>query len=159
MESSYKTNTDATRRYLTIQEDGAYSFHRFYMGITKISIKPADVGVGYKATFVASDHVKAHLSAGNAYGYSMWLEGGAKLRKGLSADTLVGTKEVTLRISKFLSTGLSAEENSARAETPIYASVYVRLKDGTVVETDSVCYTFREMTEKANESYESFSIQ
>ena len=157
VESSYKTNTDATRRYLTIQQNGAYSFHRFYMGITKISIKPSDVGVGYKATFVASDYVKEHLSAGNAYGYSMWVEGGDKLRKGLSPDTLVGTKEVTLRISKFLSTTLSAEENSARAETPIYASAYVRLKDGTVVESTPVCYTFRQMTEYANQSYESFS--
>lgn len=157
VETSYKVSTDAIRRYLTIQEDGGYSFHRFYMGITKLSIKPANVGVGYKATFVASDYVKEHLSSGNAYGYSMWLEGSAKLRKGLSPDTLVGTKEVTLRINNFLNTTLSAAENSARAEIPIYASVYVRLKDGTVVETEPVSYTFRDMTEKANENYGSFS--
>ena len=157
IETSYKTETGAVKRYLTINENGVYSFHRFYMGITKISIKPSNVGVGYKATFVASDFVKQHLSAGNAYGYAMWLEGGGKLRRGLSVDTLAGTKELTLRVNNFLSTAKSSEENAARAETPICASAYIRLKDGTVVETDPVCYSFRDMAELANQGYASYS--
>ncbi len=157
VEASYKVSAGAVKRYLTIKEDGSYSFHRFYMGITKISLKPSSVGVGYKATFVGSDYLEQYLSAGNAFGYSMWLEGGSKIRRGLASESFGGSQELTLRIDNFLQTTLSAEENAARADTPIYASAYVRLKDGTIVETDPVCYSFHQMAELANASYKNYS--
>ena len=153
----FKTETGSIKRYMTINENGVYSFHRFYMGITKISIKPATVGVGYKATFVGSEYLKQHVSGINAFGYSLWLDEGNKISRAKPADQLIGTQEVTLRINNFLSTEKSAEENEARANTPIYASAFVRLKDGTVVESTPVCYTFREMAELANRNYASYS--
>lgn len=157
VEASYKTNAGAIKRYLTVEENGSYSFHRFYMAITKISIKPSSVGVGYKATFVGSEYLEQHLSTANAFGYAMWLEGGSKVRRGLTADNFSGSQELTLRINNFLKTSLSAEENATRSNMPIYASAYVRLNDGTVVETDPVCYSFKEMAELANTSYSKFS--
>ena len=157
VDASYKSDTGAVKRYLTVNENGVYSFHRFYMGITKISIKPSTVGVGYKATFVGSDYLKQHLSSGNAFGYSMWLEGGSKVRRGMTAESFSGTQELTLRVNNFLSTEKTTEENETRANTPLYASAYVRLKDGTVVETEPVCYSFRQMAELANQSYASYS--
>ncbi len=145
------------RRYLTVQDETGYSFHRFYMAITKASVAPATVGVGYKARFVGSEYVEQYLSTSTAFGYTMWLEGGQKMMRGLAADRFGGAQELTLRINKFLSTSVTTAENSKRAETPVYASVYVRLADGTLIETEPVCYTFRDMLEAANANYSSYT--
>ena len=145
------------RRYLTVQEETGYSFHRFYMAITKASIRPSDVGVGYKATFVGSEYVEQHLSTTTAFGYTMWLEGGEKIMRGMPAEKFGGSRELTLRINKFLSTAVTTTENAKRAETPVCASVYVRLADGTVIETEPVRYTFRDMLEAANANYSNYS--
>ena len=145
------------RRYMTVQEENGYSFHRFYMGITKASIAPTTVGVGYKAQFVGSEYAEKYLSTTTAFGYTMWLEGGSKVMRGHAADKFGGNQELTLRINKFLSTGLSTADNSKRAETPVYASVYVRLADGTLIESEPVCYTFRDMLEAANANYSSYN--
>lgn len=145
------------RRYLTVQDETGYSFHRFYMAITKASISPSAVGVGYKATFVGSEYVEQYLSSATAFGYSMWLEGGQKIIRGHAAEKFGGNQELTLRINKFLGTSLTTAENSQRAETPVYASVYVRLADGTLIETEPVCYTFRDMLEAANLQYAGYT--
>ena len=158
--ASFKTTeaqAGAIRRYLTVQDENGYSFHRFYMAITKASVAPSTVGVGYKATFVGSEYVEQYLSTTTAFGYTMWLSEDNKLMRGLPADQFGGSQELTLRINKFLNTGLSATVNSQRAETPVYASCYVRLADGTVIETAPVSYTFRDMLEAANENYSSFT--
>ncbi len=141
------------KRYLPVNQDGVYSFHRFYMAITKASMRPSDVGVGYKAQFVGSEYAEQYLSSTTAFGYTMWLEGGQKIMRGLPAGKFGGDREVTLRIKNFLSGSATTEENSQRAETPVYASCYVRLADGTMIETTPVCYTFRDMLEAADDHY------
>lgn len=145
------------RRYLTVHDETGYSFHRFYMAITKASVSPSTVGVGYKATFVGSEYVEQYLSTSTAFGYTMWLSEDNKLMRGLPAEQFGGSQELTLRINKFLNTGLSATVNSQRAETPVYANVYIRLSDGTVIETDPVSYTFRDMLEAANANYAGYT--
>ena len=147
----------AIRRYLTVQDENGYSFHRFYMAITKASIAPTTVGVGYKATFVGSAYLEQYLSTTTAFGYTMWLTEDNKLMRGLPAEQFGGAQELTLRINKFLNTGLTATQNSQRAETPVYANVYIRLSDGTVIETTPVCYTFRDILEAANRQYDGFT--
>lgn len=145
------------KRYLPVCENGVYSFHRFYMAITKASIRPSDVGVGYKARFVGSEYAEQYLSSTTAFGYTMWLEGSQKVMRGQPAGKFGGDQELTLRIKNFLSTSKSAAENSVRAETPVYASAYVRLADGTIIETTPVCYTFHEMLEAADDSYANYN--
>jgi len=145
----------AIKRYLTVCDDSGYSFHRFYMAITKVSVNPGSVGVGYKARFVGSEAARQSLSSGMAYGYSLWLEGSSKVVRGHSAAKFGGDQELTLRINKFLTDGNA--QNAQRAQTPLYASVYLRLRDGTMIETAPVRYTFKEILELANEAYSSFS--
>ena len=159
-ETTIKTTAAMTgniKRYLPVNENGVYSFHRFYMAITKANIHPSDLGVGYKARFIGSEYSEQYLSTATAFGYTMWLEGGQKIMRGMAASNFGGDREVTLRIKNFLSTSKSAEENAKRAETPVYASAYVRLADGTVIETTPVCYTLRDMLEAANASYENYN--
>ena len=52
---------------------------------------------------------------------------------------------------------LTTDENNQRAKIPVYACAYIQLADGTLVETDTVSYTFRDMLEKANSSYSSYT--
>ena len=149
--------TGAIRRYMTVHDETGYSFHRFYMAITKASVNPTNIGVGYKAQFVGSEYVEQYLSSTTAFGYALWLQEDNKIIRGMTADKFGGNRELTLRINKFLSTGKSAAENAQRAETPVYASVYVRLNDGTLIESDPVCYTFRDILEAANANYSAYS--
>ena len=57
-----------TKNYLVICQDGVYSAHRFYAGITDISLVPGTVSLGYKATFKADTVINALVTG---YGYSL----------------------------------------------------------------------------------------
>ena len=157
---TYKTSdtqAGAVKRYLTIFENGSYAFHRYYMAITKLNLKPGTAGMGYKATFVGSDAVKAHLSNTTAYGYKMWLSEDNVITRGYPASRFGGEQELTLRIDNFLDSTLDAATNEKRANMKLSACTYIRLADGSVIQTDPVCYTFREMLELANTNYGSYS--
>ena len=157
-EAHHKTSASMTgdvRRYLALEEDGVWSFHRFYMGITKLTLKADDVGFGYKAQFAGSDVVKEALSN---YGFRLWIPDGQPVTRALSADRMNEGQELSLRLTHFLDTKLSDTENNRRAQLPVNAVVYLQLKDGTVVETDPVEYTFRQMCEMVNASYSGLTL-
>ncbi len=160
VQKTYKTTAaqaGAVKRYLAVKENGSYAFHRYYIGITKVTIKPGTVGVGYKASFAGSDVVKGQLSETTAYGYTMWLTEDTKITKGHPAENFGGIQEVTLRIDNYLDSELSDEENSLRANMPVHACAYIQLTDGTKLETDPVSYSFRDMLELANGQYTAFT--
>ena len=144
-------------RYLTVQDESGYSFHRFYMAVTEISVKPSTTGVGYKATVIGNEEIRQQLSTAGGYGYSLWLDPANKITRGFPAEKLEGTQKMTLRINNYLSTQKTAAENTTRGEQKVYASVYLRLKDGTRIETEPVAYSFRDMLEMADARYESFN--
>ena len=57
-ENNVKTDLSGdVMRYVTIATDNGYTFHRFYVGITKQSLAPSVTGVGYKAEFYADEMV------------------------------------------------------------------------------------------------------
>ncbi len=58
------------KNYLVIEQDGVYSAHRFYAGITHISLVPEQAALGYKAEFHADDVINEMVTG---YGYAMWL--------------------------------------------------------------------------------------
>ena len=72
-----------------------YSFHRLYIGITKVTIRPVTVGVGYKAVFAGSETVKNALEQ---YGYTMWINEDNKLTGAKSAADFVSLEEVPANI-------------------------------------------------------------
>ena len=144
-------------RYLAVEEEEGYSFHRFYIAITDASVKPSTVGVGYKATVIGSEQIRRQLTTTGAYGYAMWLDPANKITRGYPAEKMAGQQKLTLRIENFFSKKLTDAENAKRGEMKVYASVYLRLKDGTMIETDPVAFSFREMLELTDVYYSSYS--
>ena len=144
---SYKNGT--VKRYLSILTEDGYTFHRFYVGITKQSLAPSVTGVGYKAEFHGDDMVKAMLNATEGYGYKLWLDGHGAITRGKAGTDFVSGNELTLRIKNF-----DAENYG---ETPVHASVWLKLSDGTVIESSQYSVTLRQMVESVNDNYKAYS--
>ncbi len=141
-------------RYLTYTdpETGAVSFHRIYLGITKVTLCPGKSGVGYKAVFGGDEIVKSMLSETAAYGYTLQLEDQEK------AVTCSGAKEnfVTGNAGTPVSLVISNYDMSY-AEKKITAWVTLTLTDGTVITSSSYEFTFKDILEKLNAKSESYT--
>ena len=60
---SYLTEDSGYRHYLAIQnEDGSWSAHRYYLGITYKGVNPGHKGIGVKATFAATPTLQALIT-------------------------------------------------------------------------------------------------
>lgn len=141
-------DAETLRRYMTVEDENGYSFHRFYLGITHISLKPTTVGVGYKAVFYGDEMVAANL---DSFGFTMCLEGNDPICASKAGESFVSGKTVTLRVDNF---------NVERyGETKLYASVMLKLKDGTVIESASCQMTMRSLVETLNANYTALTAE
>ena len=138
VEKQFKTDiTGAARRYMAIADDTGYTFHRFWLGITHINLKPGVDGVGYKAAIYGDEQVQAQVTG---YGYSLWVgENGKKVSAGKEGSFVSG-KTVTARLQNF--------DVANYGETPIYGNVYLTLTDGTTIESSAESFTLRSLTEQ-----------
>ncbi|MBR1989106.1 MAG: hypothetical protein IJ987_01440, partial [Firmicutes bacterium] len=127
------------RRYMAIEGKNGYSFHRFYLGITHMTVKPSVNGVGYKGVLCGDEMVAGELAS---YGYSLWFDGYRKATVTKSADSFASGKTVTLRINKFDVQNFSEKE--------LHAAVVMTLKDGTVIESADYTMTLRSLVETIN---------
>lgn len=145
----------SVKRYLAVANaDGSYSFHRFYVGITRLTLRPTTGSVGYKAVFAGSDTVKAQL---DSFGYNLWISENRVITASYGADQFTSLDTVTLRIDNFISSDLSTAENITRANTAVHANVYIKLSSGEVI-TSTVCsYSMRDMVELVNTNFASYS--
>ena len=134
---NFKTGiTGAVRRYMAISDDNGYTFHRFYMGITHMNLKPGVGGVGYKAVFYGDDLVRQQVAG---YGYMLWLgENGKKLTAGKEGSFVSG-QTVTASLRNF--------DVENYGEVPVYGQVYLTLADGTTIKSSECSYTFRSLVE------------
>ena len=137
----FKTDiTGQPMRYLTVADETGYTFHRFYLALTHISLRPADNGVGYKAVFCGSDAVKAQLAQTDGFGYTLWLEGQeTSVTAAKGGDAFASGSPVTLRLHSFNVVDYG--------ETPVCAKVFMTLADGTVIESSEYSYTLRQIVE------------
>ncbi len=135
--------TGMPMRYMAIKEDGAVSFHRFFVGIVYMSLQPTVTGVGYKAIFAGDHMVIAQLDEEEAFGYELGLEGGRSIQVYKDRDSFVSGKKVSLRVDNF--------DIEHFGEQELYAHVMIKLNDGTVIESAEVTMTLRGMLEKLND--------
>ena len=128
--ADYK-NADA-KRYLAVKEDSGLSFHRFYLGITKLSLAPDVTGFGYKAEFYGDKKVADQVSN---VGYNLWLT-----ENNIVSRTVSGLKNsLTLRLKNF--------DVAGYGETAVNATVTMTLKNNTVIESSVYSYSLRQMVE------------
>ena len=143
---NFKTDvTGAVRRYMAIADEAGYTFHRFYLGITHMNVKPTCTGVGYKAVFYGDETV---LSQVTGYGYNLWVGDGEKLSAGKDGAFTSG-KTVTLRLQNF--------DVANYGEEPVYGQVYITLADGSTVTGGDCSYTLRFLVETVAANISNYS--
>ena len=135
MSGSFKTDA---KRYLVLDAENGYTSHRFYLGITKLTLRPGETGFGYKARFCGDEAVKARL---DSFGFHLNLDGNDKVvTRSLTGSDLNTQKEYALVLRNF--------DIAAFGETPVNAKVFMVFKDGTQIETDCVSYSMQTMLQK-----------
>ncbi len=132
--SHFKSDlTGSAKRYMAISTDSGYTFHRFYLGITKLSIRPGDTGFGYKAKVCGDKMVMSQLEG---FGFRLNLAGN---------DTVV-TKTITSpEMGREYSLLLKNFQIRQFGETPVNAEVFLTLKDGTEIVSSPVSYSMKTM--------------
>lgn len=140
----HKTNvTGLIRRYMAISDTSGYTFHRFYLGITHINLKPGVTGVGYKAVFNGDTQVAEKIES---CGFTLWIAEGE--RHSVSKAFESG-KIVTLRLQNF--------DVANYGEETVNGRVFIKLKDGTLIESADSSYTLRSLLEMIAGNANSYS--
>ncbi len=138
--AAHYRNADA-KRYMAIAEGEGVSFHRFYMGITTVSLKPDVTGFGYKAEFYGDQAVRAQIAS---IGYTLWLDGGKEVTRSCGFKNLL-----TLRLTNYNVAGYG--------ETAVNAKVFVTLTDGSPIESEVTAYSMRQMLELIAENFGTYN--
>ena len=129
------------KRYLAVKTEKGYTFHRFYMGITHMTIRPGQQGVGFKAVFYGDEVVRRQIAA---TGYTLALEGFTSKDQWHSGAFESGAT-ISLLIRNF---------DGSYGEVPLVARLCLRLTDGTVIESNSCTMTLRGLMEQLNQTPE-----
>lgn len=146
--------TGSVRRYVTVSNGQGVSFHRLYLGLTHVNLKPGQAALGYKASFYADDVLAACI---DAYGYSLCLEGNSPVtqtKEGFTAGTL------TLRVQNILAENRTDTQNAAAATANITASVFVTLTvngQSLTLETAPCTRNLAAVLEALDQNYETLT--
>ncbi|MBE6981813.1 MAG: hypothetical protein E7437_05765 [Ruminococcaceae bacterium] len=133
------TNADIARenRYMAFQDENGYTFQRFDLKVSHISLRPATEGVGYKATVYGSDAVLANIET---VGYVLQLTNCKPVSMEKAFDP--AKTVVTLRVDNY--------DVENHGQTLLAATAQITLKDGTLVESKTVNRSLRNMLELVN---------
>ncbi|MBR5570066.1 MAG: hypothetical protein IKW10_04135 [Oscillospiraceae bacterium] len=137
-----------TKNYLVICQDGVYSAHRFYAGISSITLVTGNVSLGYKATFLADSVINAMVSS---YGYCLSVNDYAA--KEMLQYGAIEKSEMTLLLTNILSENASVSKIGATATIYGNAIIAFNLEDSVVEFQGNVHdITLREAVEAVNET-------
>lgn len=141
--------------YVAAEETNGVSFHRFYVGITHMALRPGIGGAGYTMTLAGDEKVKAMLNVEEAYGYTVYLkdengqaiEGASITCTGSQEDFQSGKQKMeALTINNILKAG--ADNNADRAtKYQIAVEAFVTFGDTKVTGVAPVAMTFKQIVE------------
>ena len=135
------------KRFMAIETENGYTFHRFYLGITKVSLRTGDTGFGYKAVFNGDEMVLSNIAS---FGFKLNLEGNETvIVKSLDASRLEMGREYSLLLKNF--------DIAKFGETDVNAEVFLKLKGDFEVTSSSVSYSMKTMLHKVSQSLTSFT--
>ncbi len=130
--------TGSTKRYMAIEGENGYTFHRVYLGITKVSLRTGNTGFGYKAVFYGDEMVLANI---DSFGFKLNLAGNdTVITKSLDGTNLEMGREYSLSLKNF--------DIEKYGEVNVNAEVFLNLKDGDTVTSSSVSYSMKTMLQK-----------
>lgn len=156
--STYATAAPA-RRYLSIEENGSYGFHRYYMGVTTSVLVPNRYGMGYKSCFAGSETVKRHLADfGMAVSFDPLTESlDDSVYRIKAAEKFVAGQPFYQKLIVQNILTQDTYQNYDRATGQIYARCFIRLADGRVLFSDQLGSNMLELTEKVDSNWDSYT--
>lgn len=136
-----------TRNYVTLVEDGIYSFHRYYASVTAVSLDPSCAALGYKATFRGDEMVQQAVTG---FGYHLWIQGGMPKTFDMPGAQFADNKIVTLRLKNILSDNEAVSQIGATAI--ICGDAYISFSNGETVVSAEHQTSLKETVEAVNAS-------
>ncbi len=128
------------KRYITTSDETGYVFHRLENRISGITLRPSVDGIYFNGAFGCDETVGADIAS---YGVAVsvmdmpgkdFMTDADTLYTNFDAATLQGGANVSgVLISGILKEERTAEINSVYGKTPVYATSYLIMKDGSVV--------------------------
>ena len=128
------------KRYITTSDETGYVFHRLENRISGVTLRPSVDGIYFNGAFGCDETVGADIAS---YGVAVsvmdmpgkdFMTDADTLYTNFDAATLQGGANVSgVLISGILKEERTAEINSVYGKTPVYATSYLIMKDGSVV--------------------------
>ena len=139
----------AVKSYMILVEDGVYSAHRYYVGVTKVTLRTDNKGFGYKATFAGDAKVQEQISR---FGFRLWLGDSTNVVvRTLDVSKFDSTKEWSLLLKDFDIINLG--------DVAVNAEVFMTLKEGDEIVSSTVSYSMKTMLQKINENLTAFTAE
>lgn len=144
-ETTVASSTDAGgKQYITVTETEGVSFHRIQSQITDVALRPSADGLYFAGSFGCDETVGANIES---YGVAVSTVNMPGADFMTDSDTLYtefagstmenGAKKTGVLISGIMKEERSADLNSAYGKMPVFATAYLKLKDGSVVLSDT----------------------
>ncbi|MBR2311066.1 MAG: DUF4886 domain-containing protein [Oscillospiraceae bacterium] len=136
-------------RYIAVVEDGNATYHRLFMKITGVSIRPSANGMYYGAKWYCDDTLKGLI---DTYGVaastadmpdSNFASNAENRYTVFYKDSFVsGETKNGAVITGIMSEGHTEKENEEAGKTPVYAKAYLTFNDGTtLISGDNIHYS------------------
>ncbi|MBE6982203.1 MAG: DUF2927 domain-containing protein [Ruminococcaceae bacterium] len=123
------------KRYMAVETSEGFTFHRFYLSITKVSLRTGKTGFGYKGVFYGDEMVLEQIESA---GFTLNLQGkDTCITRSLDGRDLEMGREYSLSLNHF--------DILQYGTIPVNASVFIKLRDNTVVQTGAVSHSMQSM--------------
>ena len=141
------------KRYIASSDDTGATFHRLENRIESVSLRPSADGIYYTGSFGCDETLVSDIasygvavSTVNAPGADFMTDEDT-LYTSFDATTLQGgAKQTGTLVSGIMKEeGRNAQLNSAYGQMPIFAASYLTLQDGTVIMSQPVAYSLRDI--------------
>ena len=152
-------NVAAMSYFLKVTENGAVSFHEYYVELTDLVINTIQRGITYKSTFngdqLVKDQIKEFGIAMRAYSApnttSIWADPDCKTHVAMPQELWqVGNTTNSVKsvyVSNIIDPTLDAATNQARAQVGIFGRPYIQLNDGTMLFGEACGFSMQEAVE------------
>ena len=135
--------------------DGGYSFHKVDLSLTDMSLRAENVGLYCKSNFLGDEVVAENV---NTFGVALSIKGepnAENLNEDCRYSTFPGSKfaegnATSTLLKDIMKTGNAYLTNKVNANTPVYASAYIQLKDGSYIFGECQSRSLKQQAQGAN---------